>query len=425
MESITREKITFEAKQKRYKIEIGMDGKVEIPVEVLMLLGAEKGDSIEVRVRDNKIEILPNIHGLVRVYIEPTSRCNLACLTCVRNTWDEKMGDMELSVFNSIIEQLKVFNSLQSIMFGAFGEPLSHKDILYMIRQAKSLGVKVEMTTNGTLLDEPMIRGLLDSGLDTLWVSFDGTEETSFEDIRYGASFKCVVENLKLLRKLRRNSKFRTEIGIAFVAMKQNIDELKNVNKLAKRIGAKKVSISNVLPYSEELQEQILYNNTIQNPDAFHSEVSINLPKIDINETTIEVLSSLIRHNHNISILSNRLDVEGRFCRFIKDRCTFIRWDGMVSPCMGLIHSCKTHMNNYQRSVEAYTLGDVSEKSISEIWNSKEYYEFREKVNEFDFSPCNICGGCNNMESNKEDCFGNKYPTCGACLWACGIIQCP
>jgi hypothetical protein len=33
--------------------------------------------------------------------------------------------------------------------------------------------------------------------------------------------------------------------------------------------------------------------------------------------------------------------------------------------------------------------------------------------------------GCNLSETNEEACFGNPFPTCGGCLWAQGVIQCP
>ena len=46
------------------------------------------------------------------------------------------------------------------------------------------------MVTNGTRLDDTMLAGLMKSGLDTLWVSFDGTSEASFEGIREGADLR-------------------------------------------------------------------------------------------------------------------------------------------------------------------------------------------------------------------------------------------
>ena len=46
-------------------------------------------------------------------------------------------------------------------------------------------------------------------------------------------------------------------------------------------------------------------------------------------------------------------------------------------------------------------------------------------LQEFNFSPCIQCGGCDFFESNQEDCIGSPMPACGGCLWAQGVIQCP
>ena len=92
---------------------------------------------------------------------------------------------------------------------------------------------------------------------------------------------------------------------------------------------------------------------------------------------------------------------------------------------MGLLHSHTSYLYGNERAIEAYFVGDVRDGDLKTIWDSKEYREFREKVDAFDFSPCHACGGCNYIDANKEDCFGSTFPACGGCLWAQGIIQCP
>jgi MoaA/NifB/PqqE/SkfB family radical SAM enzyme len=154
-------------------------------------------------------------------------------------------------------------------------------------------------------------------------------------------------------------------------------------------------------------------------------KTEISLPRFDVNNLTRDTFFALLRGYENLSIMGTKIGVENRKCRFIKDRCVFIRWDGKVSPCMGLLHSCTTYLQGYERKIESHTVGDVKSDPLGEIWDSKDYRNFREKVNSFDFSPCYLCGGCTYSEDNKEDCFGNTFPTCGGCLWAQGIIQCP
>ena len=110
---------------------------------------------------------------------------------------------------------------------------------------------------------------------------------------------------------------------------------------------------------------------------------------------------------------------------FIEKGSLAIRWDGDVSPCLALLHDHKAYLHKYERSLKRHVVGNVLEQSIKDIWNKPEYLSFRKRIQEFDFSPCVLCGGCDLFESNQEDCIGSPIPTCGGCLWAQGIIQCP
>lgn len=414
-------------KTKEYKLIADKNGNVNFSNEIKKKLGLKEGAELRFVVHKDRIELFPNIHSLSKVYIEPTSFCNLMCQTCVRNTWNEPMGEMNIETFDKIVEQLKEFNELQTVMFGGFGEPTFYKDILYMINRVKSLGIKAEMVSNGTLLDEVMVKGLFENKLDTLWVSFDGADENIFEGVRKGANYNNVVENLKMLKSLNRKSDHKIKVGIAFVAMKKNINSLSNLDKLAKTIGASMILISNVLPYGSDMADQMLCDWSVSFSDSPNS-LAISLPLIDVNNNTKEPLYNLFRNNNNVSIMNNLIGTETPKCKFIKERCTFIRWDGMVSPCMGLLHTNKTYpyiSNKFEREVEAYTLGNLNTESLKDIWNSEEYMNFRDNVDAFEFSPCLKCGPCDFAENNTEDCFGNTFPTCGGCLWAQGVIQCP
>jgi len=156
--------------------------------------------------------------------------------------------------------------------------------------------------------------------------------------------------------------------------------------------------------------------------------LAISLPLIDLNKDTKEPLYKLLIFNNNVSIMNNHVGTEISKCKFIKERCTFIRWDGMVCPCMELLHTHTTYpytIGDVSREVTAYTLGNVGTGNLKNIWESEKYSNFRETVDTFDFSPCLRCGPCDYAEKNQEDCFGNIFPTCGGCLWAQGVIQCP
>jgi len=103
---------------------------------------------------------------------------------------------------------------------------------------------------------------------------------------------------------------------------------------------------------------------------------------------------------------------------------TAISWEGNVSPCLPLFHSHMSYVDGRERFSRHYIVGNVAERDLNDLWNVPEYVAFRKRVQEFEFSPCMICGGCNLFKKNEEDCFGNPFPTCGGCLWAQGVIQC-
>ncbi|NLM20137.1 MAG: radical SAM protein, partial [Peptococcaceae bacterium] len=148
-----------------YTVKVNSLNQLQIPDDLAKKLGLEEGlSSLRVVQNGNRLEICPNLHSLAKLYIEPTSRCNLRCETCIRETWNEPLGSMDKQTFDSLVEQMKEMKSLNTVMFGGFGEPTFHKDILYMVGKVKALGLNVEITTNGTLLNRTMAKGLLEKG---------------------------------------------------------------------------------------------------------------------------------------------------------------------------------------------------------------------------------------------------------------------
>ena len=403
------------------------DGRLAVPPGLEKTLGLEPGARLELVVDHGRVEVRPNIHSLNRLYIEPTSRCNLSCRTCIRNTWDEPLGDMDTGVFDRLVRQLARFPHLESVMFGGFGEPTIHPRVLDMVRAVKGLGLRAEMTTNATLLDDDLVGGLLRERLDMLWVSLDGTTEESFETVRPGAGLARVMDNLDRLAKRNGRDGHEIEIGIAFVVMKTNLGDVKHLDRLARSVGARRIIVSHVLPYSEAMEKEMLclQTLTLETFTFASGKTELSLPRIDVNNTTKETLFSLLQGFENLTFMGNRVAVDARRCRFVHDRASFIRWDGKVSPCMGLLHSHRTFLYGLERRVRSHAFGDVRTGDLYDVWNAKEYAAFRNKVRDFEFSPCHVCGGCSLLEKNDEDCYGNAFPACGGCLWAQGIIQCP
>lgn len=370
-----------------------------------------------------------NSDALKKLYIEPTSKCNLACTMCFRNTWiDEVFSDMDAAVFESIMRTMP--ETIQTVFFGGMGEPLHHKDIIYMVQSASRKGKRVELLTNGTLLSQDMVKALLDAGLNMLWASIDSFETEGYENIRQYSNFSLIRQNINTFNTERMKRESETQLGIAFVAMKSNINQMGRLARFAYENNVSKVNISNVIPTDSESVKESLYNRTVSLEQYTHNSIGlypeINMPFMDMQMKDVrDGFVDLLGSNCNVVLGGEPIIRRKNHCRFIEEGMAFVRHDGNVSPCMALLHSGKTYLEDSDRRVYHHSFGNVKEQSLAEIWGSQEYAEFRARVKNFEFSPCIQCGGCENRSDNCQDCLGNQKPTCGACLWSEGIISCP
>lgn len=401
------------------------EGRLILPQEVMSRLGLAPGAEVHLDESANTLRLRIPVSRLRKVYIEPTNACNLTCRTCMRNIWEMPTGMMSGATFAQILSGLRDFPRPLTVFFGGFGEPLSHPAIVEMVQQVKKLGASAELITNGTLLTEARARALIAAGLDVLWVSLDGATPESYADVRLGAVLPDVIHNIERFRDLRHPVHRPTpQIGIAFVAMKHNIDDLPEMLQLAKRLRASRFMITNVLPYTDEMRDEVLYKRLLNNGHYMSAPhfPTLHLPRMDTG--TIHDVSALYDDWHVAFTGQQPVTATDR-CPFIESGAVAVGWDGRVSPCLPLLYDHSGALNGIERSSRHYAAGNVNETALHTLWNSPEYVAFRQKVQEFDFSPCAICVGCNLSEKNEEDCYGSTFPTCGGCLWAQGIIQCP
>jgi MoaA/NifB/PqqE/SkfB family radical SAM enzyme len=439
-----------------FEIEVDDAGHLILPPELARQFGLTPGAKTRIESAGNDLRIHRPITHLKKVYIEPTNQCNLDCVTCIRHSWDEPLGIMSSETFSRIMHGLHAFSSPPDIFLGGLGEPLSHPHIVDMVREAKMFGSTVELITNGTLLTSSLSAQLIKAGLDVLWISLDGATPESYADVRLGAALPRVLANLIEFQNLRRtryglepfnmpinafalhlktfdlevksvNLKLKPQLGIVFVAMKRNIADLSAVFKIANQLGALYFLITNILPYTPEMGKEILYSSSLTNSvyGSSHYRSFVDFPKMDIEPATQNAIYQALRGDHSLKMVGGRLGENSNRCPFLARGSLAIRWDGDISPCLALLHDHKMYFNDYARSIKRHVVGSVLNQSVQQIWNQPEYVSFRKRLEEFKFSPCIYCGGCEFFESNQEDCHGSPAPACGGCLWAQGIIQCP
>ncbi len=411
---------------KKYLVEVDENGCLRIPPELAASFGLKPGAKVLLQQEPQEVRFARPVESLARVYIEPTNRCNLDCVTCMRNVWDEPLGYMSAEVFECILQGIRELSPRPLVFFGGFGEPLVHPQLLEMIRAVKGLGCPVEMITNGIFLTDAMAHQLIQMGLDGLWVSIDGATPDSYSDVRLGAALPNVLQNLMHLRVLRdREYKKRPQIGVAFVAMRRNIRDLPAVLRLSSTHGVERFSISNVLAHTEELRQEILYRRTIDYSASISLAPLVSFPRMDVSSETLPAFGEALNGQFMLQLFGAQTGPVLNTCPFVQKGSTSIRWDGALSPCLPLLHTHDSYLDERLRRSKAFSFGNILERSLSELWNDPAYYDLRQRLRDFDFSPCTFCNSCDMADSNQEDCWGNLAPTCGGCLWAQGMIQCP
>ncbi len=405
--------------------------EIVLPPHLAKDLGISPGDEIRVETNGDGLHLHPSIHTLKRVYVEVTNKCNLTCSTCMRNVWDVEYGHMSDVTFERILSGLEAFPDKPELFLGGYGEPLSHPDILSMIAQAKERGHRVSLITNGILLNESVTRQLIELNLDMLWVSLDGASPECYADVRLGDSLPTVLGNLNELRTQKylkfggSNWSGHPKLGIAFVAMRRNIHDLNEVIRLGTRLGAVEFSVSNVLAHNTALLNENLYMRSLDLVVGQEIRPLVHMPLMDIQPDTIQALTSVMKDLYRLELTGSPLNRNTDQCPFIERRSLAIRWDGKVSPCLPLQYTHTHFLDDRERTSHEYFVGDVHDQDLSQIWNNDVYKALRKRLQDFDFSPCAFCNSCEMANKNIEDCFGNVHPTCGGCLWACGLIRCP
>ncbi len=361
--------------------------------------------------REGDLILHPRLPDVRKLYVQPTTGCNLRCRTCIRNAWDENEAQMSMKTFHRLVESLDKLPDLSRLVFSGFGEPLTHPNILEMIATVRKRNLSVTLGSNGLLLDTEMARELVKLGVDRLVVSVDGVKPETYASVR-GAMLSQVLSNIRGLNEVKSQLGSLTPVlGIEFVVLRSNITELAEMTGLASRLNAARVLVSNILPYSEEMRSEILYGYEPRPPfnagswpvkaDAWVMWGTLELPRLHWGAE--------------------------RRCRFVQDRAVVVGCDGGVSPCYALSHDYSYFaVDGRKKKVRRYVLENVNELPLSEIWMSEEYVRFRSEVRQFHFPSCPDCDlreTCDIREQN-EGCWGWN-PSCADCLWAQDIVRCP
>jgi len=283
------------------------------------------------------------------ISVEPTTSCNLHCPECFISQpgFDRPHGLLTKDNFKRIISQFSESAFYLNLYFQ--GEPFMNPELIDMIALAKDQGFYVVVSTNGHFLDELTVRKLISSRLDRLIVSLDGVDAATYNAYRKNGNFDKVVSGIENIISEKKSQKVRAPfIELQFVHTRKNQHQLFEIKKFGKKTGVDKVSIKSF---------QLLNFNHVNEwlPDE-NTRYKIGTDgKVKIN-----------------SKLPDR-------CFRLWSSCV-ITWDGNVVPCC------------FDKNAD-YSMGNIYRQQMSQIWKSRAYNNFREKVFT-DRKNIDICCNC-------------------------------
>ncbi|HEX6306150.1 MAG TPA: tungsten cofactor oxidoreductase radical SAM maturase [Anaerolineales bacterium] len=387
------------------------DGSLLLPEDFLARRHLPKQMNYWLDERDGHLILHPRRPDIRKLYIEPTTVCNLHCRTCIRNIWEDPIEHMSLETFSSLVESIHELPELKSVVFTSFGEPFTQPRLLEMIATLRKLDLAVTVGTNGLLIKPQIARQLVRLGVDRVVVSIDGGKPETFANVR-GTMLSRVIEGIHQLNAAKRQlGSLYPSLEVEFVALRSNVDELEDLAKLAQQLQVSRLLVSHVLPYTPELYAEKLYSYHPVPPfkasgwalkaDAWVMWATVDLPRMHWGAE--------------------------RRCRFVQDHAIVVGWDGGVSPCYALSHNYSYYaIDGLHKQVSRYELGNVNRQSLADIWMSEDYVRFRSQVKAFHFPSCPDCDlreTCD-LRMRNEGCWGWN-PSCADCLWAQEIVRCP
>ncbi len=187
--------------------------------------------------------------------IELTSRCNLKCVMCPRDDGaDRGLGNMRMETFRRIIDEASEY--LEFTFLHLAGEPLLHPRFAEFIDYAAEKGVTTGLSTNATILNAARRKSLVDSRLQYLVISIDGTDATTYEKIRGAQSFAKVVENTESFLDQKRLAGRGPYTIVQMICMEGNRRQAKEFARRWKKRGADAVRLKRFFNFAGNAEDQ-------------------------------------------------------------------------------------------------------------------------------------------------------------------------
>jgi MoaA/NifB/PqqE/SkfB family radical SAM enzyme len=328
---------------------------------------------------------IDNVAMPVYLTIGTTNRCNLRCRMCVRQhvqLHPADLTEMDLTLFEKISGEC--FPYLKTVVFTVSGEPLLSNNIFEMLELVKKFNVKLEMTSNATLMSNDEIIKELVRTLSVLTVSFDGATKETYESIRIGAKYDKVLSNITKFNKFRNElpEGQRPKLGFSFVLMRSNIEEFPDFIKLAHKLQADFIGSAHIVIHGPKLEgESLIFHKKLTNEKLKEAkEIASNLG-INLNSPPFYTLEeeNVCDKNIDVKNAGNKVETRERIkCHYLWSH-SWIERNGDVRPC------CIA-------SPDIPLMGNVVDSPFKEIWNGETYKNMR--IGILTGQPFDVCKHC-------------------------------
>jgi len=134
------------------------------------------------------------------------------------------------------------------------GEPFLREDIFDIIDHGSSLGLKLEVVSNGSLITPALSKKIIASGLKNIAISLDGSRKESHDLVRAKGAFEKALDAIKNLAASKRALKSGPQISVWTTIMKENVNELFEMIPLVKNLGVECLVYHPVVVAQEDMQ---------------------------------------------------------------------------------------------------------------------------------------------------------------------------
>ncbi len=310
-----------------------------------------------------------------------TNRCNLKCDHCLYSS-GEDIGEVPVDILNEMITEFATIGA-NTVHIGG-GEPLTrYEDLKSFVHSSSLAGVKPRLITNGLLLTEDKLLELMDYGLEELLVSLDGTERFHNNFRRNNHAYEKAVSALKL--GLEHNIFTR----VNSVLTSENGEDIKDLLEYTTQLP---VSVHAILCLSamgrgKDIRYLVPEFEYVGN---FIEDVQDLCDKHQFSDTKIQIQKGY---------LEPKIDKTHDYCRISKKNNALIYSTGHVFPCV--------RFSNYGSPYhEAFSLGNILEDSIIDIWSpdNEKWDLYKRNLERKSDCADELCqGGCRGLMLSETD----------------------